>query len=36
MLVYRFPHQLFSNETTIIEDVLIPEDAPDGDRNFHW
>ena len=36
MLVYRFQHQLFSNETTIIEDTLIPEDAPDGDRNFHW
>ncbi len=36
MLVYRFQHQLFSNETTIIEDTLIPEGAPDGDRNFHW
>jgi hypothetical protein len=36
LLVFRFPHQLFSNETTIIEDTLIPEDAPDGDRNFHW
>lgn len=36
ILVYRFQHQLFSNETTIIEDTLIPEDAPDDDRNFHW
>lgn len=36
MLVYHFPHRLFSNRTTIIEDVLIPEEAPDGDRNFHW
>lgn len=36
VLVYRFPHQLFNNETTIIEDTLIPEDAPEGDRNFHW
>ncbi|WP_017732467.1 lipocalin family protein [Nafulsella turpanensis] len=36
LLIYHFPHQLFSNKTTIIEDVLIPEDAPDGGRNFHW
>lgn len=36
MLVYRFPHQLFNKETTIIEDTLIPENAPEGDRNFHW
>ena len=36
MLVYHFEHQLFSNRTTIIEDVLIPEDVPDLNRNFHW
>lgn len=34
--VYKYPHQLFSKETTIITDILIPEDAPDGDRNLHW
>lgn len=36
LFVYRFTHQLFSNETTIIEDTLIPENTPEGDRNFHW
>ena len=36
MLIYHFQHQLFSNRTTIIEDVLIPENKPDLERNFHW
>lgn len=36
LLVYRFTHELFTDKTSIIEDTLIPEDAPEGDRNFHW
>lgn len=35
LLVFRFQHQLYTNKTTIIEDTLIPENAPEGDRNFH-
>lgn len=36
LLVYRFTHELFTDKTSVIEDTLIPEDAPEGDRNFHW
>ena len=36
LFVYRFAHELFTNKTTIIEDVLIPENVIDNGRNFHW
>lgn len=36
LFVYRFAHELFTNQTTVIEDVLIPENVIAEGRNFHW
>ncbi len=36
VLVYKFKHELFSTKTSIVVDVLVPEDSVVDDRNFHW
>ena len=36
VLAYKFKHRLFSDKTTIVVDILVPEDSTVDDRNFHW
>ena len=35
-LTLQFSHRQFSNKATIITSILVPEDSPVADREFHW
>lgn len=36
VFIYRYSHKLFSDKTTIIEDVLVPEEVDFEGRDFHY
>lgn len=36
VFIYRYSHKLFSDKTTIIEDVLVPEEVDFEGREFHY